>query len=49
LKKLIVAALILAVGCAAPKKGYDYKAHSKKGKSVKYKGDLTKYKCKRGK
>jgi len=49
LKKLIVAALILAVGCAAPKKGYDYKGHSKKSKSVKYRGDLTKYKCRRGK
>lgn len=26
-------------------KGFDYKSHSKKGKNIRYKGDLTQYKC----
>jgi hypothetical protein len=49
MRRLILVALILIAGCATHKRGYDYKAHSKKGTSVKYKGDLTKYKCRRGK
>ena len=49
MKRLVLVALILITGCATHKRGYDYKAHSKKGKAVKYRGDLTKYKCRRGK
>tara|TARA_R100000329_G_scaffold124448_1_gene102925 strand:- start:282 stop:431 length:150 start_codon:yes stop_codon:yes gene_type:complete len=49
MRRMVLVALILITGCAAPKKGYDYRGHSKKGKSVKYRGDLTKYKCGKGK
>lgn len=49
MRRMALVALILIAGCATHGRGYDYKAHAKKGKAAKYKGDLTKYKCGRGK
>lgn len=39
---------LLLAGCATQQRGYNYKAHKKKGKTGKvYKGDLTKYNCRK--
>lgn len=38
---------LLLASCATQQRGYNYKAHSKKGKTIKYKGDLTKYNCRK--
>lgn len=44
--KLLLVLFVLSItSCVSTPRGYDYKAHSKKGKSVKYRGDLTKFKC----
>ena len=49
MKKYLALGLIaLFLGsCATQQRGYNYKAHAKKGKKVKYKGDLTKYNCRK--
>jgi len=49
MKKYLALGLIsLFLGsCVTQQRGYNYKAHAKKGKKVKYKGDLTKYNCRK--
>ncbi|MFT5981157.1 MAG: hypothetical protein ACI80P_001929 [Flavobacteriales bacterium] len=37
--------LSFALTSCVSQKGFNYKAHSKKGKNIRYKGDLTQYKC----